>query len=284
MITYLVCEGDPDGLDARVLNRIIAQKMRLPVQIETAGSGSSLGSVATWLEKRGHRAYTIKDRDYRLREQVERYWEANSKRLMWYRHEIENYLLDPRIVLAAFHQLRKDDIRGAKSLPDDSASIEELLRSLAVPLLVNHTGRCAYWALYAYVPVDEVCLKLPRPSGNNSNREGWLDYLESEGRRFQSVCGCLANDERFQRSAIESEFDKVWDYVAASQFLDSGLFIEEMDGHELLSALSSYVNRAGVSHLSLPDLENELLKALDSLYSDSFFVSDDFTKLAERLR
>ncbi|MEA3308150.1 MAG: hypothetical protein U9Q70_01380 [Chloroflexota bacterium] len=284
MAIYLVCEGEPDSLDVRVLDLIVAQKMGLPVQIETVGGGSSGGSVATWLEKRGHRAYTIQDRDYRSHEQVEKHWRVDSKRLMWRRHEIENYLLDPRIVLTAFRQLQQAGIQGANNLPDDLASTERLLQDLARPLLEDHTGRCTYWSLHAQQSVADMRFELPQPPGLYPTREMWLDYLEREGCRFQDVCGRLASDEVYCRAAIEYHYDEAWERISAPHFLSSGRFIEEMGGHELLSALGKDINERGVSHLSIPDLGDELLKALDELYCDAFFAPNDFAQLAERLK
>ncbi len=284
MAIYLVCEGEPDSLDVRVLNIIIAQKMGLPVQIETVGGGSSVRSVATWLEKRGHRAYTIQDRDYRSHEQVEKHWRVDSKRLMWRRHEIENYLLDPRIVLTAFRQLQQAGIREANNLPDDFVSTERLLQDLARPLLKNHTGRCTYWLLYAHASVADMRFKLPQPPESRPTREMWLDCLERESRRFRDVCGRLASDEVYCRAAIEHNYDEIWRRISAPQFLEDGSFIKEMGGHELLSALGEYINKSGVSHLSIAGLEDELLKALEDLYCDAFFAPNDFAQLAERLK
>jgi len=284
MAIYLVCEGEPDSLDVRVLDLIIAQKMGLPVRIEAVGSGSSAGSVAAWLEKREHRAYTIVDRDYRSQEQVEGHWRTNSRRLMWRRHEIENYLLDPRIVLTAFQQLQQAGIRGANNLPDDLASTERLLQDLARPLLEDHTGRCTYWSLHAQQSVADMRFKIPQPPGLHPGREAWLDYLEKEARRLQAACGRLVRDETYNRVAIEHSYDEIWERISAPHFLSSGRFIEEMGGHELLSALGEYINERGVSHLSVSDLGDELLRALDKLYCDTFFAPNDFAQLAERLK
>jgi hypothetical protein len=47
MAIYLICEGPADGLDVRVLDLIIAQKLGRPVQVIPAGGESSLRSVRT---------------------------------------------------------------------------------------------------------------------------------------------------------------------------------------------------------------------------------------------
>lgn len=52
MAVQLVCEGPADGLDVRVLNIILAQKLACPVLILPFGGAASLGTVARWLEER----------------------------------------------------------------------------------------------------------------------------------------------------------------------------------------------------------------------------------------
>lgn len=112
---YLICEGPADGLDVRVLNLVIAEKFSKAVWINAAGGDTSLGSVATWFEEKSRRslkngtlgppvdrAYSVEDRDYCSAQEVEARWRPASKRFMWRRHEIENYLLDPRVVAGAF--------------------------------------------------------------------------------------------------------------------------------------------------------------------------------------
>lgn len=115
-MAYLVCEGQPDGLDIQVLDLVIAQKFGRDVTIEAAGGDRSLGSVREYLSKRNRtpRVLSIEDRNFHSRADAERTWtNPGAKGLMWRRHEIENYLLDPRLVADAFRALREDGIRGA---------------------------------------------------------------------------------------------------------------------------------------------------------------------------
>ncbi len=56
-----------------------------------------------------------------------------------------------------------------------------------------------------------------------------------------------------------------------------------MGGHELMSALLGYLNRQGLSHLSLSTLQNELVSAIEREYEPGVFSPDDFSELADRL-
>jgi len=97
MSIYLVCEGPTDGLDGRVLNLLIVNKLGREVQIEPVGGDGSLGSVASWLEERSRiqrsdgtwsrpqdRVYAVEDRNYRSAEEAGQTWNSRSpKRWMW---------------------------------------------------------------------------------------------------------------------------------------------------------------------------------------------------------
>ena len=304
MSIYLVCEGPADGLDVRVLDLVIAQKLDRMVQIIPAGGERSLGSVASWLEERSRkpfsdgtlslprdRAYTVEDRDFRSLEEVERTWQQpNQKRWVWRHHEIENYLLDPRLVADAFRALKAAHVRGADALPGDSDAVRCLLQELARPMLEDHAGWLTYWRLVSHKrnTVDTRLLwphppLQPAPDSSYPGRTEWLDYLHSECVRLKDACKQMSEVVTFDESAIVEAYDHTLSEITHPDFLASGRFLLDMGGHELMSALCAYVNQAGVPHLSHSDLETELLNALDRLYDPGFFEPDDFAHLAEML-
>lgn len=304
MSTYLVCEGPADGLDIRVLDLIIAHKLNLPVQIIPAGGEGSLGSVATWLEERSRellpdgtsssprdRAYAVEDRDFCPAEEVEQIWrQPNSKRWMWRRHEIENYLLDPRLVADAFRALQAALVRGADALPCDPKAVLRVLQELARPMLEDHAGWLTYWHLISHKRnTADTRLLWPdpplQPSSNSSypGRDAWLEYLCSECVRLKDACKQVSEDIALDRSTIVEVYDHTLSQVTHPDFLASGRFLLDLDGHRLMSALCMYINQAGVPRLSRFDLESELLNALDRLYAPGFFEPDDFARLAEKM-
>jgi len=138
-----------------VLDRIIAGKFGKQVQIVPAGGDASLPSVARALEERSRLrsgppdvAYSIEDRNYRPSFVVEHAWAApDSKRLIWRRHEIENYLLEPRIVTEAFRDWRESGIRGSAHLPTREEDVFVVLISLAQPMLEHYAGWRAWHEL-----------------------------------------------------------------------------------------------------------------------------------------
>jgi hypothetical protein len=304
MSVYLVCEGPADGLDVRVLDLVIAQKLKREVQIIPAGGERSLGSVASWLEERSRkplpggimgspqdRAYAVDDRDFRSLDDVEQIWQRpHQKRWVWRRHEIENYLLDPRLVADTFRALKAAHVRGADALPGDPDAVLRALQELARPMLEDHAGWLTYWHLVSHKrsAVDTRLLWPDSPLQPASDslypgRAEWLDYLRSECVRLKDACKQMSEDVAFDELTIVEAYDRILSQVTHPDFLASGCFLLDLGGHELLSALCAYINQAGVARLSHSDLATELLNALDRLYEPGFFEPDDFAQLAEIL-
>ncbi|MBM4080820.1 MAG: hypothetical protein FJ278_14035 [Planctomycetes bacterium] len=182
---YLVCEGPADGLDSRALDAVVAQILRVPVIVSPAGGDSSLASVASWLEERSRRtrkdgtlgppsdrAFSIEDRDYRPRAEADASWHTKgNKRLMWRRHEVENYLLEPGVVLRAFDSLRRTvTFPWARKLPTEELAVAELLADLARPMSEDHAGRLLHWELRR-AKGNAGVTDLPLPSSIGNHRE-----------------------------------------------------------------------------------------------------------------
>jgi hypothetical protein len=304
MSIYLVCEGPTDGLDMRMLNLLIVNKLGREVLIEPVGGDGSVGSVASWLEERSRiqrsdgtwsrpqdRVYAVADRNYRSAKEAEQIWNHRSKRRwLWRRHEIENYLLDPRVVTEAFRSFDATGVRGAENLPRDEQVVFAQLQQLAQPMLDTHAGWLTYWHLNCLKNIEANDTRLLKPtdtmpprSSPPKSRDEWLSYLRLEGLRLKQACAHLIEDSTFDESAVAQMYDGILARITQPDFFSSGQFLLDLGGHELMSALCAYINRKGVSHLSDSDLETELINALDRLYAPGFFVPDDFDELARRL-
>jgi hypothetical protein len=141
---YLVCEGFLSGLDRRVLGDLVIQHHNLPVLIEPAGGSRGHGAVRTYLENRSPNnvAVTIEDRDYRPAAVANSPWaNAGGKSFMWRRHEIENYLIHPRVMLGLFNDFRGAGAAWATPLPATEPDVSAFLQSLAQPLLEDHAAQ-----------------------------------------------------------------------------------------------------------------------------------------------
>jgi len=73
----------------------------------------------------------VEDRDYRPGAVANATWANRAGRsFIWRRHEIENYLLHPRVVLELFNNFRATGAAWANSLPANEPDVSALLQSL----------------------------------------------------------------------------------------------------------------------------------------------------------
>jgi hypothetical protein len=308
MAVYLVCEGPADGLDVRVLDLVIAQKLGRTVQIIPVGGDSSLGSVRRWLEERSRtqlpdgiwsdsqdRAYAIEDRNFRSAADIEERWQqTNQKQWIWRRHEIENYLLDSRLVARAFQEIKKVPIaqKFADNLPDTDIQALNLLQQLAKPMLEDYIGQPVCQQLNFYkgdtAKTNLSCPQhppefSPTPTSPYPGRAEWLNYLQHESQRLKHACSQVGNDVKFNPSNIEAEYNRLLAEANKPQFLEQQ-FLIDMRGHELLNALLTHIKQnVGIARLTYSVFLEELIKALDELYYPGFFTPDDFLELVDKL-
>ncbi len=197
MAVFLVCEGPKNGLDNRVLDALVIQYHALGVQIEPAGGSGSLGCVRAYLlnQPRHHSAISVEDRDYySTQAQAHAGWgnpAANS--YTWRRHEIENYLLHARVVLALFDDLRAAGVGWAAPLPATEADVLAMLQAVATPLLENHAAEVLRVELLRYSVaggnLQFGALRPPAPPGAIvAGQAAWVPALQNEAARLIGAC------------------------------------------------------------------------------------------------
>jgi hypothetical protein len=283
----LICEGATDGLDIRALNAVIAQKLGKQITIRAAGGDRGLGSVATYLEEQSKQQYggtsdevfTIEDRNYKSWTEAHDSWGQNNKRLIWHRHEIENYLLDPGIVVSAFDLLNK--IKPA-SLPQSRPDVESLLHSCANKMLEDHAG----WLTYYYYLVSKLGplrLRLSGLGGILQTRQNWIEHLQQECSRLSQATLTMSQIAEFDAPEIENFYDQKLDEIRQPSFLTSGQYLRDLRGKELLGTLYERVKTMGFAKMKKADFQEKLIQALGQEYSYGYFDPDDFDELAKRL-
>jgi hypothetical protein len=152
-------------------------------------------------------------------------------------------------------------------------------------MIEDHVGWVVYYRLLSQKrEMVNLHLNLPDPRISPAadkrypERQEWLDYLCEECRRVKLDSTKFASLAEFDPEAITRLYDDT-----RGDFIANGNYLEDMGGHELMSALLDYLNRQGLSHLSLSTLQNELITALERDYEPGFFSPDDFSDLANRL-
>src|SRR5262249_40894641 len=142
------------------------------------GSGG-LGAVRAYLRNLSpdNVAVSVEDRDY-YRTQAEAHagWgNLTAHGFFWRRHEIENYLLHPRVVLALFDDLRAPGFGWATALPATEADASPCSRRLQFRYLKITRRKCCE---------SNSCATRPQEAISSSVRSGLQPHREplSRGR------------------------------------------------------------------------------------------------------
>ncbi len=289
---FLVCEGALDGLDNRVLDAVLVGALNIFVEIHPAGGGTSLEWLRNWLARDGSLALSVEDRNFRPDAEAARGWADTAvQRLVWRRHEIENYLLAPPVVSAAFGRIRATVSQPWTSLlPADPKAAANLLRDLAQRLIPDQAGHAACDELHRLVR-SSAGLSIRRPTppvapGSDCPAASeWRDAIQQEAARLRSECDKARTLGELQDSAVRARYDMVLDRFHHPEFLAQDRYLQELGGKEILAAMAKHVGSLCGGQLRRQDLENELVRALADTYQpDTLFQPDCFHELADRLR
>src|SRR5690606_32760242 len=132
-------------------------------------------------------AFSIEDRNYRPATP----WRSGAMRLVWSRHEIENYLLEPPIVFAALSTIaRTPEGRKAGPLPGSLEDASAFLTECARPLLELHAARMLF---------DEVLRELGEAATKPAD-----PFQDSRGGRPRGECLRLLATELKRLTAAAS--------------------------------------------------------------------------------
>jgi len=286
---HLVCEGFRGGLDERVLDAVVIQYHHLPVLMAPSGGSSALGAVRAYLQSRSASDVAVEDRNHRpLAEASARWANQTGRAFMWRRHEIENFLLHPRVVLALFNELRAlPGLAWASGLPATEADVDALLQTLAAPLLADHAAEVLRDELVRQInAVGSVSFGIPRPAppagAHVPGATQWLTTLIQEASRLRQTCTTVAGLHSLRGNAITAQYNELVGQFQQPAFLSSGDYLRDMGGHELLAALSRHLHSLGAgARLNQQVLSDELLRVLDGIYQPNIlFLPDDFADLA----
>jgi hypothetical protein len=291
MAVYLVCEGGNTGLDNRVLDRLVIQHHNLSVQMAPSGGSGGLGAVRVYLRNLSPNnvAISVEDRDY-YRTQAEAHagWGSPAATgYTWRRHEIENYLLHPQVVLALLNDYRAAGTAWAVALPGTEPDVLAMLQTVATPLLENHAAEVLRVELLRHSTaagnLQFGALKPPAPPGATVAGEAtWVPALQVEAARLCAACTSATAHPELQPAAIATRYQALRTQFQAPVFLTSGEFLSDMGGHELMAALAAHLRGCGApTGFTDSFLEEELLRVLTPLYQPgALYHPDDFEDLA----
>lgn len=296
MPVFLVCEGQHGSLDERVLNALVVQPSAPTVQTAPAGSDTSLGSVCQYIERPKPQsappappdvAVAVADRNYRPRAEADATWNnAARRRFVWRRHEIENYLLEPRVVLELFDNFRAAvPPPWAAGLPASEAAVGLFLQTRAAPLVENHAAEVLRAELVRALSPHGLRFGVRAPAPPQGafapGRAEWLPVLTAEATRILNGCATAGTLVAYQPNEIAARYQVLLAQFQNPPFLAAGDYLFDLGGHELLQSLAFELRRlGGPPALTEQYLGTELLAALGRVYQpNTLFQPDDFAAL-----
>lgn len=304
----LVCEGRHDRIDQQVLDHLVMAAHRAPGKLKSAGGSGGLGTVGQFLVQesaRGPKAgshvttivFTVKDRDFRPRSDADATWaDPKCRNLVWRRHEMENYLLDPAVVHEWFESLRRKSLPGigVRGLPANFDEVVNLLRTFAEVRREHHAGQLLHWEmLCTYQPYQNaMALQRPKRSGEMvlsparlpaPSRSHWLEALNRNWQRITRTHRNL-HLPKWSTHRIRTRYDEILDQFDSRYFTERE-YLLDFEGKGLLWALCDYVKQTCHLHtLKEATVEQDLLFALPIAYQKHQpFRPDEFKDLAQRM-
>lgn len=304
---HLVCEGDPGSLDERVLQFALGSRLHVNVAFFPTGGDASVKNARSFLERSlarrlraepasqvspGPRIFSVQDRNYQPLASVQTVITAaaGQRSFVWARHEIENYLFEPSLLLQMFQSWKSANVKGAASLPQDLDAVEALLVELKRLLRIRHAGEMTREQLRragGWVQDSPPMPNLP-DLGNADEEAKWSDLLQD-----------IVKQERKGVSSMQTkltEFEPAEAFAENLALLDDPSFvaqrrhIHDIGGHELVTALWKWlfehqIRKLPNRQLSIETLEDQLYTAFEGAYEpDKTFQPDEFVLLAQRLQ
>lgn len=281
----LVCEGEPTSLDVRVIELALKPlRASAHIRVYPAGDAKGRGLLCDALGIPSSHALEIKDRDFLPPSPA---LVLSPRKMRWRRHEIENFLLDPGVVLAALTKLRAlaDPPTWLSSAPSSRADVVALLKDIARPLLPRHVGGLVASELTRRCTHDNPTT-FRRPNPVSDTADEWAASLTEEARRVLAGCGALASAPDLDPQTLDARYRGRLGELETSDFLASERFLLDMEGKRLRDGLLHALRALGAVHLTKDDLDTVLLEGLSLLLGGGpGLVPDDFSELrAEVLR
>jgi hypothetical protein len=286
--TYLVCEGGRGSLDERVLDVAVIQPHGLAVLTAPTGGDKGLGAVRAYLQHRtpGDVAIAVQDRNFFPFADAHATWSKMSgTSFTWRRHEIENYLLHPRLIVELVKSLSR--IAWTTAPPATEAGVEVLLQSLAEPLIENHAAEVLRTEIVQVLNTIGSVSYGPRKPAPSSGmplpgQAEWKPALVTEATRLRLTCDAVAKLPNLDGPTIEARYHAILTPLQSPAFLSSGDYLRDLGGHELMKALArDFRDRGAPAGFTDTFLAEELLRLFPSVYQpNNWFAPDDFAELA----
>ena len=277
-VPLLLCEGDSDE---RFLDRIFNTR---ELKAQQVGGARNLRPAAAYLTRQNQPVFTIQDRDFRPLSEAEECYSDNytERHFMWRRHELENYLIEPRVVATCFKQLQP---YSKITLPDTEDSARDWIKNLAQSLLEDQAGRRTSWELRHQLHDTFPTISSISQGNAILSREEWQNRLITAMEEIRSQA------QQFEGFVQTTDADILQDYEANLQtfsehsFLDTDGHLKDFGGHEMVQKIYQEA-RINARHYGLNDFQNDLVNSFVEEWNrdSSFLQPNDFDDLSAAIQ
>jgi len=292
----LVCESGPGVEWERDLLTVVLNGLSPDMVIDVRGSGGEKGAGAVAEAITEHErilAACVRDRDYRSDEEVARE-RARPKRFMWQRHETENYLLEPAVVVLAMSHLKASyaDHPGGRpdwvaALPDAPDTVAEGLMRVASGMAPAQAVAITLWGIRRELNplLNDVRMNMDC-CGQSSSADECARSVRAECERIGRTALALSQCAALLPDSADARYGQVLADLDSNEFVRECRHLIVFDGKRLLSGLHTWLRDEYGVQFTPDTLRDELVRALPVAYRDTpgLFIPDDFVELANRLR
>ena len=287
---WLYCEGQSD---APVLKAVFGA---LGVDVIVESTGGNPAEIARWQRENGTVAASISDRDYRSLDDCDATYANGSKKFLWRRHSIESYLLEPEVVSKAIGNI-KNSLRAlpyppacTESLPEnDTEAIRSALIEAAKRIVHKECGCFCIHTLWVDLreSLGRIQQRFPGAltSGNHATVEQCVDALKAEASRLMDATLAASNAEELQEGSVANRYRDRLEELQQDDYWTQMTFLREFHGKRLFRELRQRLRESYDFRPSREDLEEELIKAIETIAltaPEAEFLSD-FRALGERV-
>ena len=277
-VPLLLCEGDSDE---RFLDRIFNTR---ELKAQQVGGASNLRPTAAYFTQQNQLVFTIQDRDFRPTSEAEECYSENyaGRHFMWRRHELENYLIEPRVIANCFKQLQP---HSKITLPETDDSVRHWIKNLAQDLLEDQAGRRTSWELRHQLHNTFPTISSIFQGNAIQSREEWQNHLITAMEEMRSQA------QQFEGFVQTTDADILQNYEANLQvfsepsFLDTDGHLKDFGGHEMVQKIYQEA-QINVSRYRLQDFQTDLVNSFveERNRDSSFLQPNDFDDLRAAIR
>ena len=277
-VPLLLCEGNSDE---RLLDRIFNTR---ELKTQQVGGARNLRPAAAYLTRQNQLVFTIQDRDFRPLSDAEECYDPNyaNRHFMWRRHELENYLIEPRVVANCFKQLQQ---HSKIALPETEDSVRGWIKNLARDLLEDQAGRRTAWELHHQLrDTLPAAFSLFQGSAIQARKE-WEKHLISEMKEIRSQVQRFEEFVQITDDDISQNYDANLQAFSAPNFLNTDGYLRDFGGHEMVQKIyqEACIN---VSRYRLQEFQTDLVESFVEEWNRdlSFLQPNDFDALGAAIR